>query len=64
MKIYDLKKGDFFTLRPIEEPKESQVWIRGEYDRSQHLYECTRFDDISEIRYLKGTREVFIGFTF
>lgn len=64
MKIKELKKGDFFTKKPVDIPRASQVWIRGEYDRSQHLYECTRFDDISEIRYLKGTREVFIGFTF
>ena len=64
MKIYDLKKGDFFTLRPIEEPKESQVWIRGEYDRSEKRYECQRFDDINTFCYLPGNKEVYTGFTF
>ena len=64
MKIKDLKAGDFFTLRPIEEPKESQVWIRGGYDRGMRLFECTRFDDISEVRYMEGHRDVYIDFTF
>ena len=64
MKIYDLKKGGFFTLRPIEEPKESQVWIRGEYDRSSGVYVCTRFDNSNMFRYLRGDKEVCTGFTF
>ena len=42
MKIKDLKKGAFFTKKPVDNPKESQVWIRGEYDRSEKKYECTR----------------------
>lgn len=63
MKIKDLKAGDCFTLRPIEEPKESQVWIRGGYDRGMRLFECTRFDDI-EVRYMEGHRDVYIDFTF
>ena len=29
--IKDLKRGEYFTLNPIEEPQESQVWVRGEY---------------------------------
>ncbi len=64
MKIEELKKGDFFTLRPIEEPNESQVWIRGDYDRGMRLYECTRSDDISEVRYMEGYRDVYVDFTF
>ena len=64
MKIKELKRGDFFTLRPIAEPTESQVWIRGNYDRSMRLFECTRFDDISEVRYMEGHRDVYIDFTF
>ena len=64
MKIKDLKAGDFFTLRPIEEPKESQVWIRGDYDRSMRLFECTRVDADREVRYMEGHRNVYIDFTF
>lgn len=30
----------------------------------QRLHECTRFDDIGDIRYMAGYREVFTDFTF
>lgn len=64
MKIRELKKGDFFTKKPIPNPKDSQVWIRGDYDRAQHKYECQRFDDANEFCYLPGDKDVCIGFTF
>lgn len=64
MKIKELKKGDFFTKKAIESPRETQVWIRGEYDRSAKKYECTRFDDASACCYLKGEKEVFTDFVF
>lgn len=35
MKLKDIKKGEYFTLKPIAEPKESQVYIKEEYDRSE-----------------------------
>ena len=64
MKLSELKKGTWFTLKPIEEPKESQVFIRGDYDRSEKKYECGKFSDISSSRLLKGSTEVFTDFTF
>lgn len=64
MKIRELKKGDFFTRKPVGEPKESQVWIRGDYDRSQGKYECVRFDDANRFAYLKGNTEVHTDFVF
>ena len=42
-----LKKGDWFTLKPIAEPKDSQVYEKGDYDRSEKKYSCGRRDDIS-----------------
>lgn len=63
-KLKELKKGDFFTLKPIEEPKDSQVYIRGEYDRSERKFDCGKFSDISASRYLSGDREVYTEFTF
>ena len=33
--LKDVKKGEFFTKKPIEEPKETQVFIRVEYDRGE-----------------------------
>lgn len=64
MKLKELKKGDYFTLKPIAEPKESQVYIREEYDRSERKYLCGKFEDISYGRYLKGDREVYTDFIF
>lgn len=63
-KIKDLKVGDFFTIKPIAEPKESQVYIRGEYDRSLRKYSCGKFDDISVCRNFPGEREVYTEFIF
>ena len=54
----------FFTRNPPENHSESQVWIRGDYDRSQRKYECKRFDDANKFCYLDGDREVYTEPTF
>lgn len=64
MKIKDIKKGEFFTLKQIDNPTEKQVYVRGEYDRSEKKYECWRWDDICSTRLYKGDKEVFVDFTF
>ena len=62
--LKNLKKGEFFTKKAIENPTEKQVWIRGDYDRSERKYECTRFDDICATCYIQGAKEVYTEFTF
>ena len=64
MKLKQLKKGEWFTLSNIECPKPSQVWIRGEYNRTSKQYEVSNWADINRTRFLKGEREVCVGFTF
>ena len=64
MTVKELKKGEWFTLKPIAEPKESQVFIKGEYDRSEKKYLCGKFSDISASKMLKPDTEVFTDFTF
>ena len=64
MKIKDLKIGEYFTIKPIENPKESQVYIRGGWDRETASYCCGRFDDISAYRNFYGEKEVYTDFTF
>lgn len=64
VKIKDLKKGDFFTLKPIEYPKESQVWVMDFYDRHDREYCASKFSDISVGKGFKGDKEVYTGFTF
>ena len=62
--VKQLKRGDFFTKKNVEEPKESQVWIRGDYIREMKKFECQSFYDANKFCYLKGDREVFVEFTF
>lgn len=62
--IKDLKKGDFFTRKQIENPKENQVWVRGEYDRSAKAYSCTRFSDFCDEIFMKPGKEVYVEFVF
>jgi hypothetical protein len=64
MTIKDLKKGEYFTLKPVEFPKESQVYIRGDYDRSEKKYSCTKFSDISEEKFFNGNKEIYTDFIF
>ena len=64
MKIKELKPGEFFTLRPIAEPKESQVYVRREYDRSERKYWVQRFGDISDGKMMSGDRNVYTEFIF
>ena len=64
--IKQIKKGDFFVLKPHNETeaKESEVYIRGEYDRTEKKYECQKWNDICSTRYFKGDKEVYQDFIF
>lgn len=59
-KIKDLQSNTWFTLKPIVEPKQSQVWVRDEYDRKEKKYWCFKWENINEGRYFKGDKEVYI----
>lgn len=64
MTIKDLKKGEYFTLKPIENPTESQVYVRGEYDRTERKYSASKFSDFCSDRLFKPTTQVYTEFTF
>lgn len=64
MKVRDLRLGEYFTLKPIEHPKENQVFVRGAYCKSDRKYDCNRWDDVNAVRSLPGDREVFVDFVF
>ena len=64
MTVKELQKGEMFTLRPIAEPRESQVFIRKEYDRTMRKYWCDRFSDISDGKFLPGDKQVYQDFVF
>lgn len=64
MTVRELKQGEFFTLRPVSAPKDNQVYIRGEYDRTEKKYCCGRCDDINYFRMLKADTEIFTDFIY
>ncbi len=64
MKLKDLKRGEYFTLKPIDEPTENQVYMRGDYCRAEKKYECEKFSDCNYVRYFNGDKEVYTDFTF
>lgn len=59
--LKELKKGDFFKLKDSDT---ATVYVRGEYDRSTKTYSCFKFEDVNDERFLKGSKNVFVGFTF
>jgi uncharacterized lipoprotein YddW (UPF0748 family) len=62
--LKDIKKGSYFTTSYIECPKETQVLIKGEYDRSSKSFSCYKFSDTNCERFLKADKEVYTDFTF
>lgn len=64
MTIKELKKGEYFTIKQIDNPTENQVYVRGDYDRSERKYECYKFADVCSFRYFKGDKEVYTDFIF
>lgn len=64
MKLKEIKKGDYFTLKSIPYPKECQVFVKGDYDFSERSYVCHAFNDINKCRCFKGAKIVFQDFTF
>ena len=55
--------GTFITLKPIDEPKESQVFTKDYYERSDKKYCISNYSGTSE-KYLKGNKVVYINFNF
>lgn len=62
--LKDLKKGEWFTRKPIEQPKENQVFIKDFYIREDKKYCCIRWNNISDSIELKGNTKVYIDFIF
>ena len=62
--LKSLKKGDFFTKKAIDSPSDSQVWIRGDYDRSLKRYSCTRCSDFCDEQFISGDKSVYTDFIY
>lgn len=66
MKLKELKRGEFFTRKAMneQEAKPSQVYIKEDYDPGTKKYWCQKWDDVSRGIELKGNTEVYQDFTF
>ena len=62
--IRNVKRGDYFTLKDVDEPAESQVLVRDEFDRKAARYVAHRFTDVNSERCFKSEQAVYVGFTF
>ena len=62
--IEKLRKGDFFTIKPRENPKPNQVYVFEGYDRYLKAYTATKFDNISVGKSFKKGTQVFTDFIF
>lgn len=57
--LKSLKKGAWFTVKPIAEPTDKQVYIKDDYDRDLKKFMCGRCDDISYSTFFKGNKLVY-----
>ena len=62
--VRELKRGEFFTRKDIPFPRENQVLIRGEYDRTLKKYVCQHWNDANYYVCLKPDTIVYTDFTF
>lgn len=58
-RVRDIKQGEYFKLS-----QNGRVYVRGYYERSEKKYECYLFDDVNHETFLRGDREVLVGFDF
>lgn len=52
------------TLFRLKDSESSPVWVRDHYDRSSKTYACHKYEDYNHEAFFKGTRTVFINFTY
>ena len=60
MQLKDVKQGEFIRFKLDS----NKTYVRKEYDPSTKKYAVQDFDDINHYRYVKGTTEVHVDFTF
>lgn len=58
--IINVPKGEYFKRKPTAK----KVYVRSDYCRSTGAYEVYSYDNINERMYIKGDKQVYIGFTF
>lgn len=62
--LKQVKRGEYFTFKPVEEPGDRLVYVREEYDRSTKKYGYSRFSDFNHYAERRGDFPVYVDFTF
>jgi len=60
IKMKHVKKGEYFKRTETA----SVVYVRGDYAREEKKFESSDFNDVNKFIYIKGDKEVFVGFDF
>ena len=61
IELRKVKQGEFFRLT---ESETAPVWIRDDYNRSSKKYEAYKYDNVNYWSEFRGTRLVYVDFTF
>ena len=59
-----IKKGTYFTFKPVEDPSENLVYVKDDYDRESRKYGYYKWSDTNNWHEKKGDTVVYTGFTF
>lgn len=59
-----IKKGTYFTFKPVEDPSENIVYVKDDYDRESRKYGYYKWSDTNNWHEKKGDTVVYTGFTF
>ena len=63
--LKQIKKGEMFTIKPLEYPKETQVYIKEEYIPGKKKWGCVKWwDALGDWRILKPSQVVYVDFIF
>ena len=60
-RVNKVNQGTYFKLKPTET---APVWVRDHYDKSSKTYACHKYNDSNHEKFLKGTRKIYIDFTY
>lgn len=60
-RVNKVNQGTYFKLKPTDT---APVWVRDHYYKSSKTYACHKYDDSNHEKFLKGTRKIYIDFTF
>ena len=57
--IKELKQGNYFTTKPIEDARSKDIWVRDEYDRAEKKYLCHNYANNNRWKYFDGGKTIF-----